>query len=400
MTQQETVLNLFPSPMREVLVALASSGKCVVDGYDIHVNLSKTPTLPPSLQPRHYVLKRRGGNSKASNSAQQKETFELAPTRVLCFSKYRLNGNLSDYTISIKGKKLDTHQNPVPDSIFGSKEAEKPEFLSWNEGGEHIDRKAELGIELHPKKDPAKYAFYLLSHLDAKNPVMGEIDRSAISNKLVGLFSFKDITKESTDRNATRVERSHAITWVDSLKGEQLKLLKSKVVGDLGTEAMALQKCETKDSIANELCNIADKGYAKTILKYQEIVGNAELPALDVAKGILSDAMAMGIMELDKKHGLLINLKYDAHFSGLCKSIQVGEGVNTYARLQFYEYTQSIAKKVSEYIANSPNIAEVIRLVELVEKMRLNFPEEEVTSSGVVPEFISLRSSNGIFSKK
>jgi len=404
MTQQtQSVLNLFPSPMREVLLCLSEHNKAVVVGYDIHVNLSEIPTLPPNLESRHYeFLKKRGGRTQSVTNTGKKETYEHPAMRLLCFSEYKCKGNLQGYTIHIKGKKIDPHQNPITDDVFGKMKVEKPDFIAWVFDAITLDKGIERVEEVSPQKDAALYVFFLLSHVDTANPILGSINKAIMGERTLGIATYRDITKVNFDRNAGIIDAAKAIVWVDTLKLKQIQFLQSKIVADLGEHARALSKLQHKEAICSELCSLAQRGFALNILKYQEEIGDIEIPALALAKEILVDALDMKVLALDedkKKNGLIICQEYEQEFDGLCERIEIGIGVGKYSRLQFFTYQSNIAMKVAEYIANNPNAADVMKLQEIVFRLLPSYPVEEIAKGGVV-EFNSIRTSNGTFRKK
>lgn len=399
MTAEQQIFALFPSSMRGIVEALYKAKRVAVVGYDIHIDLSEAITLPETEFPEKvYQFKDRGGDMTGTQAGKSTQMKWHAPSGVRCFSSYYCKGTLAGYKIHIEGKKVNPHGGQVDDAVFGKTRAKHNEYHMWNFGGFSSDTVLENRITISPRKDAILYCFMSLSELDTKNEIFAGVDKTVSSGLYVGLVTFKDPAKDTMSRNDNLAKFAEAITFVRTLNAEQLKLLKEKVLPDLGTDGAGLAKAAIKDTIIAEFDKVIQKGHATTLLKYKSAFEETENAGLEVAKGILSDAMAMGVFEWSTKHGLLVGQTYEGKFLGVVKPIKIGDGLEEFTRLQFHEPTQRIAKTVYEYMSNYPNMGEVKTLTTLVEEMRQTFSELDITKSGV-PEFNTLRKKHGIFAK-
>jgi len=396
---QQDVFSLFPSSMRGIMEALYKAKKVAVVGYDIYIDLSEAITLPEAQFPEKvYQFKNRGGDMTGTQAGKSTQMKWHAPSGVRCFSCYYCKGLLEGYKIRIEGKKINPHGGQVDDAVFGKTRAKQNEYHMWNFGGFSTDSDTENAITISPRKDAILYCFMSLSELDTKNEIFAGVDRTVSSGLYVGLVTFKDPTKDTMTKNDNLAKFAEAITFVRTLNADQLKLLKEKVLPDLGTDGAELAKATVKDTIISQLDRVIQKGHAMVLLKYKPSFEETENAGLQVSKGILADAMAMGVLEWNREHGLLVGQTYENKFLSAAKPIKIGNGLEEFTRLQFHEPTQKIAQTVSEYMANYPNMGDVRTLTILVEEMRQTFSELDITKSGI-PEFNALRKKNGIFAK-
>jgi hypothetical protein len=211
-----------------------------------------------------------------------------------------------------------------------------------------------------------------------------KVSRSTVRFKAV------DLQAEVNSEVDNIMIASDAIQWVKNLNVNQLKLLKPKVVGQVGVMAHALGVETTKEGMARELIKLCGK-YGATILKFKEEVGG-DVPREAIAKSILADAITFGILEPHKEFGLLVGLAHENVFNGLCTRISVDAINNT--RLQFMP--TATPTEWYGYIAANETLVDVAALEGLVEKTAPTFAGERF-KVGNYQALTSLMKTNGRF---
>lgn len=343
---------------------LIPTNSFVVRGRTIHMRFSEIDYLPEELSngfklpwltyevfaPYKLVTESdiRGTNSKKMKS------FNTSLIKLTTQAKGK--GVWAGYDIKAHANKIDSFQTSTH-HIWGdiTPDIDKEILTKKLQGGFiEEDKKRVMTITT---ADPIFYLFMLFY------PIMGSdiLEPMKVSRSTVR-FKAVDLQAEANSEVDNIMIASDAIQWVKNLNVNQLKLLKPKVVGQVGVMAHALGVETTKEGMARELIKLCGK-YGATILKFKGEVGG-DVPREAIAKSILADAITTGILEPHKEFGLLVGAAHESMFNECCTRIPVDAINNT--RLQFMP--TATPTEWYGYIAANDNLVDVVFLETLVEK--------------------------------
>lgn len=371
---------------------LIPTNSFVVRGRTIHMRFSEISYLPDELSGGFKLpwltyevfgpFKTVTESDMRGMGAKKMKSYSTSLIKTVMQGKGK--GVWAGYDIKAHASKIDPHATTTHHIWKESTPDIEKEYLTRKLQGGFIEEGKKRVITI-TNSDPILYLFmlfYPIMDSDILEPL--KVGRSGVRFKAI------DVQAESNSEVDNILVANDAIQWVRNLSANQLKVLKPKVVAQIGVEARALAVESTREGIMKELVKLCAKNGA-AILKYKEDIGG-ELPREAIAKDALADAITLGILEPNKEHGLLVAMIHESTFDGLCTRISVDAANNT--RLQFMP--PAIPSEWYGYISANEGLADVKTLEGLVEKTVPSFSGERF-KTGNYQALISLMKANGRF---